>query len=478
MVLGKSVFAALLFAVTLAQSNEICAQLCVECSSANENPTCQRVDQVCGNCASILDSLQKVRDSLEQVRVQDSIVQARKLAFKDEQVRKLSSILRERCHADTNLLKVYIAGDTLKGIKQKKMPQATPAQPPAPEPDIGNVLQPISEECSNLCNSCEATSSDAMCMKIEEQCHCNAYAEQARLAREKAQADSIAAIEKGLADMEASLAAATRIFEFCNDQPTAKICSVMVVMKKEKFDIIGIKTLDPPPPSKPNMAVAMVKDSSAAKKDSSEKETQTKQKTEFQKGISFAYEHFQEKYVANYRVHKSPLTNFGLNLGYLARWNLYKWLSIQTGANAIFHYASYDIDDEQFRNTDNSISYRNIMLEVPLQIRFKSSLKNSNAKPFFSTSFHMRKPIFAWVDYDVERYWSGGGHYFNNGTEEGPFKQSDLEFLLFFGFGVEFTSHISLQVQLNVWDAVTYEDRNMNNYDIEGTWRINLDYAW
>ena len=131
--MNKTLFI-LVIALTIVTSyaDNPCVQLCVDCTSTPENETCQKVDQVCGSCTLILDSLQKRSDSLEQVRVQDSIAQEQKLAFRKEQIRALATAIRENSTASTNLFKVNITNGTFLNLTKENGTQekakTTPVQ--------------------------------------------------------------------------------------------------------------------------------------------------------------------------------------------------------------------------------------------------------------------------------------------------------------------------------------------------------------
>ena len=83
--LTLSIWAALL-AVTISHADDLCVQLCTDCSVDPANATCSKVDQVCGSCPAILDSVQHVEDSLK-------FEQARKDSIQKEDVRKLAGIV-------------------------------------------------------------------------------------------------------------------------------------------------------------------------------------------------------------------------------------------------------------------------------------------------------------------------------------------------------------------------------------------------
>lgn len=505
--MNKTLFI-LVIALTIVTSyaDNPCVQLCVDCSATPENETCQRVDQVCGSCVPILDSLQKRSDSLEQARVQDSIAQEQKIALRNEQIRTLATAMREKSTADTNLFKVYIANGMFlsltseKGVQEKKK-ATTPVQG---KTDTITFLPPLSEECRNLCGTCEnaVDKTNPVCTKVEEQCLCNIHAEEERKAQEKAVADSIAAVEKSLADMEASFESASKIFNFCDNLPQARACSVKVSIKQDNFTIAGIKELQPPPPPKPDTALTktapIVPQDTNKTKDSTATKDSTKKEKNVYHGITLAIEGFYEKYVAGYETKDKDDSNdgFGLILGFFKRTYFYRWGSYQIGFNALYHGATYVLKNNMIYSNNNKetstyyddvlswgvstlsggkmvyhtiddeiseeIMYHNAMIEVPLQMRLGIPLL------FFSTSVHIRKPIYGWVKY--ERSWDD-----DYNINHGFFKITDWEFLFNIGIGFELTRHFSLQIQGLPLGIVTYAEEIQNYADYV---KFSMDIAW
>lgn len=211
-------------------------------------------------------------------------------------------------------------------------------------------------------------------------------------------------------------------------------------------------------------------------------------------GLSLGFEQFQEFTVANYDVLEAEetLEHIGVNFGFLLRWYLLKSVSFQTGLNAIYHHGHYDVEDSHLKigweayyyNHDISIDYHTIMAEVPLTFRFGIPFVIS---PYVSFSIHVRKPIYAWVNYEADFRWQLGEDYSYNGRSDsyddcsgtdGTFSENDWEFLGYLGFGLEVTRHLSVQWQMLLVDAVTYTDEILNYKLLTDTWRVNLDIAF
>ena len=487
---------AVLFAATVSFADGLCVQLCVDCSLNPENETCSKVDQVCGNCPVILDSLKQ--DSLAAIARADSIEQekARKDSLQSIDIRKLADIIQKNCKSDTCTFEVTVDNGQLGHIRAKKG-NKTVAKTDPEQTQQESLLPPISEECKNFCSLCSSENqgeSSSTCEKVEEQCKCTAYAEQERMLAEKAEADSIAAVDKFLNQMQTVQASANSVFEFCERKTLAKTCSVMVKIESANMSLVDLLDLATKPIVKqdtivneaPNdsaiVAVIPAKDTVA--KDSSKQTSSSTHKKEPQKiykGISIAYEDYLEHDVANYRV--EPNKQLGVNLGFLIRSYFYQWGSVQTGINIVYHYAehTFDTDDLYAYNTGYGygyIDYENIMLEVPFQFRLGFPLGASNLSPFISASVHVRKPVYMWAEYDVRWEYP---YYEKQESYDKFYASYDWELLAFIGFGTELNRHFSLQWQFLPISIVTNTDR-INNYycdDTDGlTWRISMDIAW
>ena len=487
---------AVMLAATVSFADGLCVQLCVDCSLNPENETCSKVDQVCGNCPAILDSLKQ--DSLAAVARADSLEQekARKDSLQSIDVRKLADIIQKNCKSDTCTFEVTVDNGQLGHIRAKKGNKAAVTKEPEQTPQE-SLLPPISEECKNFCGLCDSENqgeSSSTCEKVEAQCKCSAYAEQERMLTEKAVADSIAAVDKFLNQMQTVQASANSIFEFCSKKEQAEPCSVLVKIKSEDMSLIEIQdlaqkpiveqdsTVNEAPKDSVIVAVAPAKDSVA--KDSSAK---LKKHANPYMGLSIAFESYLEKEFANYYVY--PGKQSGLNLGFMIRWYFYNWGSFQTGANLVYHHAEHVFDGfdmghyYKIGNGNGGIEYQNLMFEIPLQFRFGFPLdKAGEVSPFISASFHVRKPIYMWAEYDVEWTWSSLYYGYDiDKSYDGFYALPDWEFLTYVGFGIELSRRVSLQWQFLPVSIVTNIDTNNNYYcdDSDGlTWRISMDFAW
>jgi hypothetical protein len=485
---------AIVVTTTISFADGLCVQLCVDCSLNPENETCTKVDQVCGNCPFILDSLKQ--DSLASIARADSIEQekARKDSLQNIDIRKLADIMQNNCKSDTCIFEVTVDNGQLGHIRAKKGNKTTAKTQPEQTPQE-SLLPPISKECKNFCSLCSSENqgeSSSTCEKIEEQCKCSAYAEQEQMLVKKAEEDSINAVKKFLNQMQNAQTSARSILDFCERKTQANVCSVMVKVKGELMSITEFRDLAAPPPPAPQPAVAkntitvvkaLTKDTT--KNDSSKFKTHPNP----YKGISLAFESYLEKEVGNYDV--KPQKQWGLNLGFFKRWYFYQWGSFQTGINAVYHQAEYEFEHEEMNNYyapyyynfyrssyDSEIDYINVMLEVPLQVRLGFPLgKAKKISPFVSASFHIRKPIYIWMDYDI----IVDSYHHKEGSYSDSYGVSDWEFLTFVGLGIEISRAISFQWQFLPVSIVTNTSAITNYYcdDSDGmTWRFSMDASW
>lgn len=498
----RKILLAVLVGTIFSHAQNLCVQLCLECSTDNSNAMCSQINETCGNCVAILDSIHQHEDSLAQARIQDSLATiAREDSLAKEKMRqdslqkidarKFGEIIHNNCKNDTCIYDVTVENRLLKHIKAKKENKNAGTWM-VNKDTVTNRLPPMNAECSGFCSNCEENASNALCGKIEEQCRCTEYREEARRLQEKATVDSLAAIQSFLMKMQQAQKTSSRIFEYCEKKSKTPTCSLQVKLTGENLALVNLLDYN----AKLTKDTAHV-DTLSAKRDSTKKEGAQKiagtsadsiskpQKKEYM-GISLAYEEFVEKEVAGYSAYEIDDENFGINLGFFMRFYFYSAGSFQVGVNAVYHYGEYDISDDLYvplaGYPDNAeLTYHSLMFEIPVQGRFGFKIPRIPVVPFVSASLHVRKPIYAWTEYDVDYHWDSYfyGWYYDWNSYDGFYNFADWEFLLYVGCGVEIYRHISLQWQFSPLSLVTYSDELMNyDQDDLDTWRLSLDYAW
>ena len=274
-------------------------------------------------------------------------------------------------------------------------------------------------------------------------------------------------------------------------------CSTIVTLRKKNFAIVEFRTPEiqkqeiqeqelPKDTVKPVQEPATLPET--------EKDQKPKKDRVFYFGVSFGFEQFQEKTVANHEVVEADelYDHLGASFGFLLRWYFFRSASFQFGLNGVYHHGYYGIEESDFRmgrgayyyRHDVTIDYHSVMAEIPLTFRLGIPFVIS---PYVSLSVHARKPIYAWIDYDVDVRWQLGElysydsrdrEYDDSSSKRGPFNESDWDFLGYLGFGVELTRHLSIQWQMLLFNAITYTDETVNYKLLTDTWRASLDVAF
>ena len=335
------------------------------------------------------------------------------------------------------------------------------------------------DKCIDLCSSCMNNDRQDVCAKVESLCKCTEILD--NLQQELANPNPVTAVDSTSADtlQNDSLAKA---------DSTVQKDSVITVVTSQDTQVVEKRSVSSEDGKNINVNVTVV--TGDAPKDTE----QQKKERIFYLGLSLGFEQFQEKTVANYKVEAADeiYDHIGANLGFFLRWYFYSAGSFQFGINAIYHHGYYDIEESDYRvggdryyyNHDVSINYHNIMAEIPLTFRFGIPFVIS---PYLSLGIHVRKPIYAWVDYDVDvsvglgdyySYSNRNYDYDDKGSYDGDYADTDWEFLGYLGFGIEFTRHVSIQWQMLLINAVTNIEENINYKLLVDTWRLSLDIAF
>ena len=333
------------------------------------------------------------------------------------------------------------------------------------------------EMCLDLCSSCMSESKPDACSKVETLCKCSSLVENLR--QELQSKDSVV-VESPVVDSSAVDSSAV---------DSSVVDSSVVAKTDADTSVTDSLVAD-------SSAQVLGQEKKSAAEDTTknlgtDSESTSKENEVFYMGVSLGYETYYEHEVAG--VHVEDDSQWGLNLGFLLRWYLYRWGSFQTGINMVYHQAEHEGDYGGY-----DIDYRSIMLEAPLQLRLGVPLGKTPLSPFVSLNAYIRKPVYTWVDYNLTRVHQGvielGGGYYQNtaptteylvdDSASGFYKTEDWEFLEYVGVGIEVNRYVSLQWQYLLLSTVTYSDYtyyvnyfNNTNAD-EITWRVILDIAW
>lgn len=335
------------------------------------------------------------------------------------------------------------------------------------------------DKCLDLCASCMNNDKQDVCAKVETLCKCSDILESLS---QELQATSSTSTDTVQNEVSSDTTASTDSTALQTDSlATADSTEIKGSIAEAPQDTTVSDSTKQPKLSPNNEQTPPTP------------ENKPKDRT-FYFGISLAFEKFDEYTVADYDVHGGDrdFDNIGANLGFLLRWYLLKSISFQTGLNMVYHHGYSDIKDSELEvgwgayhySHDISIEYHNLMAEIPLTFRFGIPFVIS---PYVSLSIHVRKPLYAWIDYDFDYEWqfsedynysSRSYDYDDYGSNSGAFTEDDWEFLGYLGFGLELTRHLSIQWQMLLINAVTYTTEILNYKLLADTWRLNLDIAF
>lgn len=335
------------------------------------------------------------------------------------------------------------------------------------------------DKCLDLCASCMNNDKQDVCAKVETLCKCSDILESLS---QELQATSTTSADTAQNEVSTDTTISADSVSLQTDSLTADSITKDSVAAIPQDTIVADSTKQPE-----------LVDTTSNEQTSPAPENKPKDRI-FYFGISLAFDKFDEYTVANYDVHGGDrdFDNIGANLGFLLRWYMLKSISFQTGLNMVYHHGYSDIKDSELKvgwgayhySHDISIEYHNLMAEIPLTFRFGIPFVIS---PYVSLSIHVRKPLYAWIDYDFDYEWQFGNDYSYSsryydyddyGSNGGGFTEDDWEFLGYLGFGLELTRHLSIQWQMLLINAVTYTTEILNYKLLTDTWRLNLDIAF
>ena len=490
----KMVFIIVWLSVAITFANPMCASFCMECKEKKEDATCAKIDSTC-SCVAVLDSirLEEERKAAEQERLR--LEAERKLILKKTQIQKITDVLVDSCQNSFCAFEIFVEADTLKKMAKTKLPmakdslerylkqniEANPIGDSVSYPQEEQVLPPMNEQCKEFCAMCPAdsiskikdTSQVAMCTKIEEQCQCVLQAELAKKAEEKLAAEKKAAMEQKLLYLENAKKTAEKIYGHCNE---VSKCSTLVTLRKKNLDVvefrnIPVKKVETPVPvvkpvpkqeSKPNNLVPK-----NPQKPKNLKENKNEKEKTFYSGISLNIGSLdRESYFEDFDEDEDGLIG---GIGYLARWYFYSAGSFQLGINALVE--SVTLAEAEYSYLDFNVDQISLVAEIPIELRFGIPLDKYFA-PFVSFSLNARKYIYGWFEYEMENSW-----LYNDATEDGFYKSSDIDLLFFLGIGIEFTKHFTIQYQWLI-EGTGWRSGYGFDYDGEYTNRFSMDFAF
>lgn len=493
----QAIFALVLLLTVSLFAQNMCIELCTPCQNKKDQ-TCKKVDKRC-HCTALLDSI--------------SAAQASKEAAFAESINRLSNELLQTCDEKVCARNIAFENGQFKEIKlgsspvsKKTMQSLYETKFSSTQPEMSRIepLPPMTEECSGFCGDCPVTDKmlkakqpkfkDKFCKKIEQSCKCIDYAINKKQLEEQAKADSVAEFERKLQRIENSSVLAKQIQEHCSNDSA---CTLTVVFANSEMAALDIQRAKEIIEKKPEpIEAAIVKEKPVEEKTIEEKpvkpqedattpsvqknniwinyyeanQSNSSQNTEPNKsrstffGLALAFEFPESQSFNGIYFYSAPQNyDFGINAGFLFRSYFNEVVSFNIGLNAIYHIAEYE--QESFY-----IQYSTIMAEIPLGFRFGIPLGPLPISPFISTSFHIRKPIYHWIDLEVGRYYS-----WIEESGDGAAAIDEWEFVPLLGVGLELSRHFAFEFQWYIGSFSIYDGGFHKTYDYGSSWRLKFE---
>ena len=493
-------------------AQNMCIELCTPCQNKKDQ-TCQKVENRC-HCAALLDSI--------------SAAQASKEAAFAESINRLSNELLQTCDEKVCARNIAFENGQFKEIKLGSSPVSNKTMQSLYETKFSNTqpemsriepLPPMTEECSGFCGDCPVTDKmlkakqpkfkDKFCKKIEQSCKCIDYAINKKQLEEQAKADSVAEFERKLQRIENSSVLAKQIQEHCSNDSACTLTVVFANSEMTALDIQRAKEIveEKPEPIKTEIAEEnpveekTIEEASVNKSHDSQivsvqnnnfgsnfheispnkPEKSSKKKSSNYLGFTLAYESPKSRdYYGRPLYDYYSDSEFGLDAGFVFRHYFNRFISFNFGINAVYHtgdYGIFSLNDYYHDISIASLEFNTIMAEIPLGFRFGIPLGSSPISLFISTNFHIRKPIYQWIELDIlDGYWYDGSY-------DDVAASSDWEFIHLLGFGIELTRNFSLEVQWFAGNFRVYKDSGEfssveQGYENGNSWHLKMEVVF
>lgn len=501
----KAVFALVFLLAASLFAQNMCIELCAPCVGKKKDQTCKKVEEHC-QCAAILDSI--------------NAAQAAKEAELSDSQNKLSQELQNICNQEFCTSKVSFENGLFKKIALDKSSDAQKSAQALYENNFSNSqtsmtriepLPPLNEECSKFCGDCPVTDKmlkskkpkfkDKFCKKIEESCKCIDYAINAKKLEEQAKADSAAEFESKVKRIENAALLAKELHTKCD---VSEPCALSVVFANKEITSLDIQKTAVEKEVIPESSAAAATEEKTADistntaqdtaDNATENENQDVATQEFSEdkrvfhevdpsssfksakssgsrstyfGFSLAFEFPESRDYYDIWFHGAPKDyDFGIDLGFLFRTYFNKVVSFSLGFNAIYRLAEYN-------GEYLGIKFSTLMAEIPLGFRFGIPLGPLPVSPFISTSFHIRKPIYHWIDLEI-------GHHYSwiDDSGDGAAAIDEWEFVPLLGAGLEISRHFSFEFQWYLGSFCIYNGSFNEAYEYGSSWRLKFEAAF
>lgn len=481
-------------------AQNMCIELCTPCQNKKDQ-TCKKVETRC-HCTALLDSINEA--------------QASKDAAFAESLNRLSNELQQTCDEKVCARDIAFKNGIFKEIKQVSSPISNETMQSLYETKFSNTqpemsriepLPPMTEECSGFCGDCPVTDKmlkakqpkfkDKFCKKIEQSCKCIDYAINKKQLAEQAKADSVAEFERKLQRIENASVLAKQFQEHCSNDSA---CTLSVVFANSEMAALDIQRAKIASKEKEQKTVATIEEKmtdSAQTSDLQESSDKVTSETAFSEqnqdksvfhevdpsssfksektskdessyiGFSLAFEFPESRDFYDIWFHGAPKDyDFGIDLGFLFRTYFNKVVSLNLGFNAIYRLAEYN-------GEYLGIKFSTLMAEIPLGFRFGIPLGPLPVSPFISTSFHIRKPIYHWIDLEI-------GHHYSwiDDSGEGAAAIDEWEFVPLLGAGLEISRHFSFEFQWYLGSFCIHDGSFHDAYEYGSSWRLKFEAAF
>ena len=501
----KAALALMLLLTVSPFAQNMCIELCAPCVGKKKDQTCKKVEEHC-QCEAILDSIKAV--------------QAAKESALAESQNKLSQELQQICNNDVCTSRVSFENGLFKKIALDKSSDAQKSAQTLYENNFSNSqssmtriepLPPLNEECSKFCGECPVTDKmlkskkpkfkDKFCKKIEQSCKCIDYAINKKQLEEQAKADSVAEFESKVQRIENAALLAKDLHAQCD---VSEPCALSVVFANKEITSLDIQktAVEKEELAKSSTAATIEENttdvSANTQQDTDDNATEnvnqdasTQEVSEDKRvfhevdpsssyksektskdgssyiGFSLAFEFPESRDYYDIWFHGAPKDyDFGIDLGFLFRTYFNKVVSFSLGFNAIYRLAEYN-------GEYLGIKFSTLMAEIPLGFRFGIPLGPLPVSPFISTSFHIRKPIYHWIDLEI-------GHHYSwiDDSGDGAAAIDEWEFVPLLGAGLEISRHFSFEFQWYLGSFCIYNGSFNEAYEYGSSWRLKFEAAF
>ncbi len=419
-----------LFSV-LSWANPMCVELCTPCADNIDDASCVKADALCG-CAVVLDSVAKAQEAEAAAKAEAEAAEAAAIEARNEAIsngkKQLTLNLLEDCSNSVCEQILYFENDVFtKG-------------------EIANARNASDLSASDTADTTENDSTNA----------------QDRLSKLDG-AENIAGLAASMCLGDSSECIVKVSYE-------SNSMKLVAIQKVEKPKAEAKAVIAPAPQETKQVAKPEPKSNSAYAQKPAPKE----KRQHFYKGFGLTFGSYDENDFLDYSIDGENAIedgNFEAGLSFIAKWYFYRAGSFQTGLNAYFRHHSYYEDNWKYigsyygggsRYMDMEAEYYNITLELPLAIRIGIPIKYF--APFISETFAVRKPIYGWAWVDEYGDW-----------ESDFYGAADWEFVDWIGIGFEIAQHFAIEYQMM---AVAFRTGNAHLYDLEESFRVNMQFTW